>query len=226
MRSSCGAALDEVSTTGEKGTAFENHRHCEGAPATVAIRVFPAPMGPGGALRRRGYGLPRPDGARNDVVIFGGSFCFGGAGVAGASCGTVDARSLHWSPVGRSVWKSDLLRAPDLGFACQDIQVIGVILFQQIGGIQAVGAPGGALAAFQAVGDLVHLLLGGGGEPAGSGGAAEHQGHSRAVVDLDAHGTGHAVAAAPAEFAQKLLPVMFDQRGQLRRQRGGIVDVA
>ena len=96
------------------------------------------------------------------MVIFGWSFCFGGEGIAGAFSGTVDARSLHWSPVGRKgsgssqiilhyalcIKKSDLLRAADLGFACQDIQVIGVILLQQIGGIQAVGAAGGALAAF------------------------------------------------------------------------------
>ena len=51
---------------GEKGPAPVPLRHCEGAAATVAIRVFPAPVGPGGALRCRGYGLPRPVGARND----------------------------------------------------------------------------------------------------------------------------------------------------------------
>ena len=32
----------------------------------VAIRIFPAPEGPGGALRRRGYGLPRSFAPRND----------------------------------------------------------------------------------------------------------------------------------------------------------------
>ena len=36
----------------------------------MAIRILPAPPGPGGALRRRGYGLPRGFATRNDVVIW------------------------------------------------------------------------------------------------------------------------------------------------------------
>ena len=43
----------------------------------MAIRISPVPWGTGGASHRREYGLPRPDGARNDVVIFGWSFYFG-----------------------------------------------------------------------------------------------------------------------------------------------------
>ena len=136
------------------GTVFLTARNC-GVIAPGNHWIYDSLRGaplPGEAISRD----PRNAG---DGVPYG----VGGAGVAGASCGTVDARSLHCPPVGRSVWKSDLLRAPDFGFARQDIQIIGVILLQQIGGIQAVGAAGGALAALQAVGDLVHLLLGGGG---------------------------------------------------------------
>ena len=47
------------------------------AKPDVAIRISPVPWGTGGASHRREYGLPRPDGARNDVVIFGWSFYFG-----------------------------------------------------------------------------------------------------------------------------------------------------
>ena len=44
------------------------------ADRPVAIRISPA--GPGGALRRRGYGLPRPCGLAMTVIIDGWSFCF------------------------------------------------------------------------------------------------------------------------------------------------------
>ena len=37
-----------------------------GGIAPVAIRIFPVPPGPGGALHRRGYGLPRRFAPRND----------------------------------------------------------------------------------------------------------------------------------------------------------------
>ena len=124
------------------------------------------------------------------------------------------------------ILRSALLLLPHVGFSGQDVQIVGVILLQQTGGVQAVGALGGALAALETIGDLVHLLLGGGGEPAGGGTTPQHQRHSGAVVDLDAHGAGHAVAAAPAEFAQKLPAVGFDDSGQLVGQGGGIFDVA
>ena len=41
----------------------------------VAIRIFAAPPGPGGATRRRGYGLPRPDGLAMTAVVGGEAVC-------------------------------------------------------------------------------------------------------------------------------------------------------
>ena len=61
-----------------EGPANVHLCHCE-EQSDVAIRISPAPPGPGGALRRRGYGLPQPFGLRNDVVTLGCSLWIGWA---------------------------------------------------------------------------------------------------------------------------------------------------
>ena len=58
-------------TPGELGPTIVYLCHCEEPTGDVAIRIFPAPLGPGGALRRRGYGLPRPNGLAMTVVVGG-----------------------------------------------------------------------------------------------------------------------------------------------------------
>lgn len=55
-------------------------------------------------------------------------------------------------------------------------------------------------------------------------GPAHHQGHPGALVDLNALGAGHAVAAAPAEIAHQLLPVLGDHGFQRQGHGGRLVD--
>ena len=76
----------------------------------------------------------------------------------------------------------------------------------------------------EAVLDFAHLLLPLRGEPALRRSPAEHEGHAGAVVDLNARGAGHAVAAPPAEVPGELLPVPVDDRLALRRHLRGIFD--
>ena len=79
--------------------------------------------------------------------------------------------------------------------------VIFVILRKQCRCVQSVRTFALAFIAVQAVFDLVHLLLPFLGEPRRCRGAAQHERHARTLVDLDARGARHAVAAAAAEFA-------------------------
>ena len=53
--------------------------HCDEPTGDVAIRSLSVPQrGTGGALHRRGRGLPRPCGPRNDVVNLAGPSDLGG----------------------------------------------------------------------------------------------------------------------------------------------------
>ena len=72
----------------KRRTSRKLPRHCE-ERSDVAIRISPAPAGPGGALRRRGYGLPRPCGLAMTVVIDGWCFCFALAMTGSWSAGAV-----------------------------------------------------------------------------------------------------------------------------------------
>ena len=64
----------------------------------VAIRISPAPVGPGGASHLRGYGLPRRLSApRNDVVIFGWS-CYFGCSFVQTGRRAIRESPLHFLP--------------------------------------------------------------------------------------------------------------------------------
>ena len=76
----------------------------------------------------------------------------------------------------------------------------------------------------QAVFDLVHLLLPFLGEPRLRRRAAQHQRHTRALVDLNARGARHTVAAAAAELAAKLPAVALDRCAALVRQLRTLAD--
>ena len=65
-----------ITATNQKDQPPNFHVIARRAKPDVAIRIFPVPEGPGGALRRRGYGLPRRFAPRNDRGKRGGrSFC-------------------------------------------------------------------------------------------------------------------------------------------------------
>ena len=53
----------------------------------------------------------------------------------------------------------------------------------------------------------------------------QHQGHAGAVVDENAGGTGHAIAAAAAEFPVQLRFFLLDKGSDLRVQGGRLVHV-
>ena len=86
------------------------------------------------------------------------------------------------------------------------------IALQKLRGIELIGATAEALTAGQAGIDFCHFLLPGFGEPGGGGSAAEHQGHTGGIVDLDAGGAGHTVATATAELTCKFLSFFFNKR--------------
>lgn len=60
----------------------------------------------------------------------------------------------------------------------------------------------------------------------GRGGAPKEQRHAGAVVDLDAHRTGHTIPASAAEAAGQLSAVCFYKVLKLRRHNRWIVNVA
>ena len=103
----------------------------------------------------------------------------------------------------------------------QNAAVVRQIALEQIGRVQLIGTAALALAAAEAVLDLLHFGLHGGGQPALGRRAADHQGDARALVDLDPGRAGQAVAAAAAEFTGQLAALLLDKAAQLRRQRGG-----
>ena len=103
----------------------------------------------------------------------------------------------------------------------QNAAVVRQIALEQIGRVQLIGTAALALATAEAVLDLLHFGLHGGGQPALGRRAADHQGDARALVDLDPGRAGQAVAAAAAEFAGQLSALLLDKAAQLRRQRGG-----
>ena len=55
-----------ITATNQKDQPPNFHVIARRAKPDVAIRISPAPLGPGGAMRRRGYGLPRRFAPRND----------------------------------------------------------------------------------------------------------------------------------------------------------------
>ena len=91
-------------------------------------------------------------------------------------------------------------------------------IFHEGGGVEAVGAAGGALAAFDAGLDALHLCRPFRGIILLPGAAAKEHIHSGAVADLDACRTGHTIAAASAEGTHQRLPVCLHHRLQFLRQ--------
>ena len=89
----------------------------------------------------------------------------------------------------------------DFHFSSEDFLVVSVILFQQCGDVQFVGAARFAYAAFDAGFNFFHFRLHLFGQPGLGRRAAEHQGHPGALVDQNFLGAGRAVSAAAAEIA-------------------------
>ena len=95
-------------------------------------------------------------------------------------------------------------------FLAEGLEVF-VVFAQQCGGIQLVGATGGAGTAVDAILDLLHLFdpLGGGVLLPGS--AAQHEDHTGGVGDVNAGGASRlAVAAATAEVAGQVHFILVD----------------
>ena len=97
-------------------------------------------------------------------------------------------------------------------------------LLQQGGGIQAIGTLGPAFPAVEAGLGLTHLLPNLRRVPEYGGHTAHHRNDPGTEADLDARRTGHTVAAAAAELAHQLGPVLFDDRLELLRHGGRLFD--
>ena len=111
-------------------------------------------------------------------------------------------------------------------FSGQDVFIIRQVLFQQSRRIQLIGAPALALAAFQAVFNIQHHLLGIRSQPVGGGAAADELAHSGALGDVDPSRAGQAVAAGPAEIPDELRAVFLNGRLHVRvLHSGGILCV-
>ena len=123
----------------------------------------------------------------------------------------------HRPPVIRS--------SADAYLACENALVILVVLFQQCGRVEPVGAFFAASAAAAAGLYLLHLLLPMLGEPVFGRCAAEHERHSRALIDSYPLRAGHAVAAAAAEIECKLLAVVLYHGAQLIVEHGRLIKI-
>ena len=89
----------------------------------------------------------------------------------------------------------------------QDLQIILIILFQQLGRIQPVRTLAPAFSTVQTLFNSMHLLLHLWCQLGLRGSSADHQAHPGHIVDLDPHRAGHTIAAAPAKIPQQFLPL-------------------
>ena len=98
-----------------------------------------------------------------------------------------------------------------------------VILFEQLGGIQAVGTFPGALVAMLAILYLFHLLRPFGRQVNAERGPLEEKAHAVAVVDFNAGRAGFAVTASSAKVARKFLAVLFNLVPAALRELGRVL---
>ena len=101
-----------------------------------------------------------------------------------------------------------------------EFSVILQHVFEKIGGVQLIGAAGGAAAAANAVVNLLHFF-----SPLVShvllpGRTAQQLRQTGDGIDLDAFPAGHTIAAATAEISGKLFPVFLNFLLQRFRQCG------
>ena len=92
-------------------------------------------------------------------------------------------------------------------FSGKDLTVILIIFLKQCRSIQSIGALGFTSATVKTILDLTHFGLHLFRQLCCRRCSADHQTHTGTVVDLNSHGTGHAVAAASAEFSYSPLSI-------------------
>ena len=98
-----------------------------------------------------------------------------------------------------------------------------VIFFEQVGDVESVGAFALALVAMHTLFDDFHLFRPFLCEIDAQRRATQEKAHTVAVVDLDAHGTRHAIAAAATEITGECLPLLLHLFPTCGGHLGGIV---